>query len=208
MSQTLEHSEEATRKLARRGKSSIFSCFYIKRSKNPDRVEDIEDSEHIISGPVKRPTLFGLSTHYFTGIKIDHGIFSDISWLVCKNMSGLQMNAFSEELLRETEEAKIRLIKLRRAAAIDERLQELENERVSLVDKLRDDLLACLICYRKFGDVVLHRGDEHRVCSSCHARGVHRCPACEFDLREKPKTPLADRLFGHFPFKKSTKMSK
>ena len=123
-------------------------------------------------------------------------------------MSGLQMNAFSEELLRETEEAKIRLIKLQRAAAIDERLQELENERVSLVDKLRDDLLACLICHRNFGDVVLHPGHEHRVCSSCHARGVHRCPACELDLREKPKTPLADRLFGHFPFHKSTKMSK
>ena len=117
------------------------------------------------------------------------------------------MNAFSEELLRETEKAKIRLIKLQRAAAIDERLQELENERISLVDKLRDDLLACLICHRKFGDVVLHPGHEHRVCSSCHARGVRRCPACDHVLTKNSK-PLADRLFGHVPFFKSSKKSR
>ena len=58
MSQTLEHSEEATRKLARRGKLSSVFCFYIKENKNPNRVEDIEDSEHIIFSPVKILTLF------------------------------------------------------------------------------------------------------------------------------------------------------
>ena len=115
-------------------------------------------------------------------------------------MSDLQLNMYSEELLRETEQAKIRLIKLRRAAAIDQRLNDIEEERSSLVATLNQDALSCLKCRHKFGDVVLHGNDKHRVCSDCHARGFHRCPACQVDLKTGVKTPLADRLFGSFSF--------
>lgn len=123
-------------------------------------------------------------------------------------MSDLQLNMYSEELLRETEQAKIRLIKLRQAAAIDQRLKDIEEERKSLVAKLSQDSLACLKCCHKFGDVVLHDNDEHRVCSDCHARGIHRCPACQVDLTTGVKTPLADRLFGSFSFYRPTRRSR
>ena len=118
-------------------------------------------------------------------------------------MSDLQLDMYSEELLRKTKQAKIRLIKLRRAAAIDKCLNDNEEERVSLVAKLSEDAMACLMCRRKFGDVVLPTcgdKDEHRVCSDCQVRGIRKCPACQVDLTTGIKTPLADRLFGRFFF--------
>ena len=115
-------------------------------------------------------------------------------------MSDSQLDMYSEELLRETEQAKIRLIKLRQAVAIDQRLNDIEEERKYLVAKLSQDALLCLVCRGKFGDVVLHNENEHRVCSNCYAKGIQRCPICNHDLTPRTKVPLEERLFGGFCF--------